>query len=167
MLTYRFGDLAVEASPVSGGAYDGYYAINLKDVIAPVGPKQITLTVRYIATSSLQNAELPTNVDILNGPMDITLDVGTTHSLVAPSVDGFHFSGWYINGESASDIRNEMTCTFSVTEDLDGVVITASYSAVTPEPPKEDIGTIVAIGMVSVTIALIALIYVILQIRRN
>ena len=81
-------------------------------------------------------------------------------------VMGFSFSGWYLNGESISDKRNSYVCTFSVTDDLEGVEITASYSAETPEPPKEDIGTIVAIGMVSVTIALIALIYVILQIRR-
>jgi hypothetical protein len=165
-LSYMFGNLSVTASQIIGGAYDGYYAINLKDVIDPVGPKQINVTVRYIATSSLQNAELPTNIDILNGPMAMVLDVGATQTFEAPDVEGFTFSGWYLNGESVSDSRNRYLCSFSVTDDLEGAVVTASYSAETPEPPKEDIGTIIAIGMVSVTIALIALIYVILQIRR-
>ena len=165
-LSYMFGNLSVTASPITGGAYDGYYAINLKEVIDPVGPKQVNVTVRYIATSSLQNTELPTNVDILNGPMGMVLDVGTTQTFEAPDVEGFNFSGWYLNGESVSDSRNVFLCSFSVTDDLEGAVVTASYSAETPEPPKEDIGTIIAIGMVSVTIALIALIYVILQIRR-
>ena len=165
-LSYMFGNLSVTASQIAGGAYDGYYAINLKEVIDPVGPKQVNVTVRYIATSSLQNTELPTNVDILNGPMDMVLDVGTTQTFEAPDVEGFNFSGWYLNGESVSDSRNVFLCSFSVTDDLEGAVVTASYSAETPEPPKEDIGTIIAIGMVSVTIALIALIYVILQIRR-
>jgi len=165
-LTYSFGGLTIVATPISGGAYDGFYAINLKDVIEPVGAKQVQITIRYIATSSLQNMELPTNVDVLNGPMDVILDVGLTQSFEAPSMDGFDFAGWYLNGESVSDPRNSHLCTFQVTDDMDGATLTASYSAVTPEPPKEDIGTIIAIGMVSVTIALIALIYVILQIRR-
>ena len=165
-VSYRFGNLSVVPIEVSTGPYTGYESINLKDVIEPIGQKRVTVTIRYIATSSMQNTELPTNVDILNSPLTMVWDVGSTQDLSAPALSGFSFSGWFLNGEAMSGMRNPNVCSVIVTESLEGAVLTASYSALTPEPPKENIGTIVAIGMVSVTIAILSLIYVILQVRR-
>ena len=165
-VSYRFGDLSVVPIEVSTGPYIGYESINLKDVIEPIGQKRVTVTIRYIATSSIQNTDLPTNVDILNSPMMMVWDVGSTQDLSAPVLSGFLFSGWFLNGEAMSGMHNPNLCSIVVTESLEGAVLTASYSAQTPEPPKENIGTTVSIGMVSVTIAILSLIYVILQVRR-
>ena len=129
-------------------------------------PKEAVVTVRYIATASLQNESEATNIDILSGPESIRLTVGEKKTFTAPDVGGFEFEGWFINGESVSNSRNPHVCDIEITEDMDGAILTASYSAITPDPPKENIGTTIAIGVLSVTLALIALIYVILQIKR-
>ena len=71
-----------------------------------------------------------------------------------------------INGTSVSDTRDLHICNIRVTEDMDGATLLASYAADTPEPPKEKFGTTIAIGVLAVTIALIAMIYVVLQVRR-
>ena len=81
-------------------------------------------------------------------------------------MDGFSFSGWYINGVKVSNSKNLYQCDLEVNETMDGSTLTATYSAESPELPKENLGTIVAIGILAVTISIIALIYVILQIRR-
>ena len=65
-----------------------------------------------------------------------------------------------------SATNNKYYCELQVTEEMDNSVLTASYSAITPDPPKEDIGPIIAAGVVSVTISMIALVYVIMQRRR-
>ena len=165
-ITYRLGDLAVTSAPVTSGAYQGTEGLNLKDVIPSPASKLVTVTVRYIATSSLQNESQPTNVDILTGPTDMILTVGESRDFTAPEVEGFDFAGWFINGEKVSNSKNLYICNLSVTEDMDGSTLVASYASVTPEPPKEKFGTTIAIGILAVTIAIIAMIYVILQIRR-
>ena len=163
-LSYRYGDLAITSSAVTTGAYLGCCGLNLKDVMESPLPKEAVVTVRYIATSSLQNESEATNIDILSGPESIRLTVGEKKTFTAPDVGGFE--GWFINGESVSNSRNPHVCDIEITEDMDGAILTASYSAITPDPPKENIGTTIAIGVLSVTLALIALIYVILQIKR-
>ena len=165
-ITYRLGDLAVTSAPVTTGAYQGTEGLNLKDVIPSPGSKFATITVRHVATSSLQNESEPTNVDIIIDPYDMTLSVGETRDFTAPEVEGFDFSGWYINGQMVSNSKNLYLCNLVVTDDMDGSTLIASYASVTPEPPKEKFGTTIAIGILAVTIALIAMIYVILQIRR-
>ena len=165
-ITYRVNDLSVEAVAIAGGAYDGCNGLNLKNVIPSPGSKQATVTIRYIATSSLQNEATPTNVDILTGPTMVTLTVGENYDYTAPEVEGFTFAGWYINGTSVSGTRDAHVCNLRVTEDMDGSTLVASYAAESPEPPKENWGTTIAIGILAVTIAIIAMIYVILQVRR-
>lgn len=165
-ITYKMNSLAVTAAEVASGAYAGLTGLNLKDVIEPPGIKVVTVTLRYMATSSLQNEAEPTNIDIFAGPSTLELNVGETSTFTAPDVEGFTFAGWFINGEKVSDSRNLFLCNLEATEDMDGSTLMATYSADTPEPPKEKIGTTVAIGILAVTIAIIAMIYVILQIRR-
>lgn len=165
-VTFRFGEFTVASAPVTQGAYDGCIGLNLKDLIDSPAAKHVTVTIRHIATSSLQNESAPTNVDILTGPETLTLTVGETKVFMAPEIDGFSFSGWFINGSKVTDTRNPYQCNLSVTEDMEGSVLVASYAANSPEPPKENWGTTIAIGILSVTIALIAMIYVILQVRR-
>ena len=165
-ISYWTSGLAVTSAPVTSGAYVGCTGLNLKDVIPSPGSKFATITVRYIATSSLQNESQPTNVDIISGPVTLTLSVGDTHDFTAPDEEGFIFSGWYINGTNVSNSRDSHVCNLRVTEDMDGATLVASYAAETPAPPKENIGTTVAIGILAVTIAIVAMIFVILQIRR-
>ena len=164
-LTYKYENLSVTSAAVASGAYAGYYGINMKDVIPSPQGREITLTLRYIAVSSLQNESPTTNIDILDSPIQLKLTVGTTKQLIAPDVNGFEFSGWFINGANVSNTKNTSVCNLEVTDDMDGAVLTASYSAMTPDPPKEDLGPIIAAGVLSVTIALVALLYVILQRR--
>ena len=165
-ITYRLGDLAVTSASVTSGAYQGTEGLNLKDVIPSPGSKFATITVRHVATSSLQNESEPTNVDIVIDPYDMTLPVGEIRDFTAPEIEGFDFSGWFINGQMVSNSKDLYLCNLAVTDDMDGSTLIASYASVTPEPPKEKFGTTIAIGILAVTIALIAMIYVILQIRR-
>ena len=164
-ITFKMNTLAVIEAPVTSGAYVGCTGLNLKDVIDAPGLKVATIDLRYKAISSLQNETEPTSIDILPGSV-LELTVGETSTFTAPEIEGFTFSGWFINGAKVSDSRNLYLCNLSVTEDMDGSTLMASYAAETPEPPKEKIGTTVAIGILAVTIAIIAMIYVILQIRR-
>ena len=165
-LTYRYGDYTVTGTVIASGPFSGYLAINLKGVVDPVPSTEISMTIRYIATSSMQNTETPTNVDVLNSPVSCTYRVGTTQVFRAPELNGFTFSGWEMNGKMVSDGRDKGLCTLEITGDMDGSTLVASYAAKDPEQPAPDYGTVIAIGMVSVTIALLALIYVLLQIRR-
>ena len=165
-LTLKYGSLTVTAAQITEGAYTGYYGINMKDVINDPFPKDIKITVRYVATSSLQNVSEVKNVDVLNSPFDISVTVGEKKQFVAPDLDGFEFSGWFINGTKVSAANNIYYCELQVTEDMDNSVLTASYSAVTPDPPKGDVGPIIAAGILSVTLSMIALIIVIMQKRR-
>ncbi|MBP5395328.1 MAG: hypothetical protein J6Y18_05455, partial [Candidatus Methanomethylophilaceae archaeon] len=121
---------------------------------------------RHVATSSLQNETAATNGDIFTGPETLTKAVGETRVFTAPEINGFIFSGWFINGLKVSDSKDLHQCNLTVTEDMDGSTLLASYAAENPELPKEKNGTTIAIGDLAVTIALIAMIYVILQIRR-
>ncbi|MBO5519060.1 MAG: hypothetical protein J5945_02800 [Candidatus Methanomethylophilus sp.] len=165
-LAFKLGGLAVDYATISSGAYEGCLGLNLKEVIDYPGPTYVTVTIRYIATSSLQNQAVPTNVDILSGPTTVTLTVGETQTCQAPEVEGFTFSGWYINGVSKSDSRDLHICSFPVTKDMDGATLLASYAPITPEPPKEDIGPTIAMVAMAVIIALVALVYVLVQTRR-
>ena len=96
----------------------------------------------------------------------MSLTVGETQTCQAPEVEGFTFSGWYINGVSKSDSRDLHICFFPVTKDMDGATLLASYAPITPEPPKEDIGPTIAMVAMAVIIALVALVYVLVQTRR-
>ena len=165
-ITYWMNGLAVTSAPVTSGAYVGCIGLNLKDVIPSPASKIATITIRYIATSSLQNEETPTNVDILSGPITVTLNVGDTAEYSAPDVEGFIFSGWFINGTNVSNNRDAHLCSFRVTEDMEGATLMASYSAEDPEPPEKDYSTVIAIGVLAVTLSIIALIFVLFQIRR-
>jgi len=165
-ITFRMNDLAIPSVYISSGAYEGCTGLNLKEVIPSPASKIATITLRHIATSSLQNEGTPTNVDILSGPMVLELTVGDTREFTAPEVEGFTFSGWFINGTDVSGTRDAHICSLRVTEDMDGATLVASYAADNPEVPEEDIGPLVAIGVLSLTIALIGLIFVILQRRR-
>ena len=163
--TYKFGNLYVTSQEISTGAFNGYYGINMKDVIESPAVKEVKITVRYVAVSSLQNETEPTSKDILDSST-MTLKNGEKKQLTAPQMDGFSFSGWYINGVKISNSKDLYQCDLEANETMDGSTLTATYSADTPEPPEEDIGTTIAIGVLAVTISIIALIYVVLQIRR-
>ncbi len=165
-LTFKYENLSVTSVAVSSGAYAGCYGINMKDVIPSPQGQEITVTLRYIAVSSLQNESPVTNVDILDSPIQLKLTVGTTNQFIAPDVEGFTFSGWFINGTSVSNTKNINVCNLEVTQDMDNCVLTASYSANSPDPLKENLATPIAIGALGVIIAVIAMIYVIFQIRR-
>ena len=163
--TYMFGSLFVTSTEITSGAFNGYFGINMKDVIPSPAVKEVTINVKYTAVSSLQNETEPTSKDILVGTT-MVLKNGEKTQLMAPEMDGFSFSGWYINGVKVSNSKNLYQCDLEVNETMDGSTLTATYSAESPELPKENLGTIVAIGILAVTISIIALIYVILQIRR-
>ena len=165
-ISFRKDGLAVSSTAITTGAYAGCIGLNLKEVIPSPESSIATITIRYIATSSLQNETTPTNIDILSGPITSVLTVGETKDFTAPDVEGFTFSGWYINGTSVSNARDLHICNLRVTADMDGGTLVASYSANDPEPPKPDYGTVFAIGALAVTISIIALIFVILQVRR-
>ena len=165
-ISFRLNDLYVPSAPITDGAYGGCTGLNLKEVIPSPASKIATVTIRHIATSSLQNEGTPTNVDILSGPMTLDLTVGDTREFTAPEVEGFTFSGWFINGTNVSGARDIHVCSIRVTEDMNGATLVASYAADNPETPEEDIGPLVAVGILSLTIAIIGLIFVILQRRR-
>ena len=105
-------------------------------------------------------------MDILSGPFTVTLTVGETAEYTAPEVEGFMFGGWFINGISVSSARDLNVCVLRVTEDMDGSTLLASYAAEDPEPPKENLGPTIAIGILAFTIAAIALVFVMLTVKR-
>lgn len=165
LLTFKHGEYSVSVSEMTSGAFKDFIAVNFKGIVEPQGPSHGTLTIRHIAASSMQNVSEPTSADMMDGPIKKVYKIGATETFEAPKMEGFSFSGWFIDGRSVSDPKDIYTCVLTLTSEMDGSTLTASYCALDPEP-KEEIGTIVAIGMISVTIAILALIYVILQIRR-
>ncbi len=166
-VVFKIGELTLSSSEITSGVYKGFMGINLYEAVPPAAAKTVDLTIRYVASSSMENQDTPTVVDILNPdpsvPVVRTFAVGSTETFNAPGLEGFRFSGWYLDGVCVS---NRMDCELTITENMVGATLTASYGAVTPEPPPQDITTVLAIGMVSITIALLAFVYVILQVRR-
>lgn len=166
ILTFKVGDLTASAQEVAAGPYTGYIAINLSGVVQPVAPTEINLTIRYMASSSMQNTQPPTNVDVLDSPIHNTYAIGSTQILRAPELNGFTFSGWLLDGQMVSDTRDVRLCTLAITADMDGSTLVGSYSADDPEQPKPDYGTVIAIGALAVTLSIIALMFMIFQMRR-
>ncbi|NLL94820.1 MAG: hypothetical protein GX224_03575 [Thermoplasmatales archaeon] len=166
-VVFKMGEFTLASAEIVSGIYNGFIGVNVYGAVPPEAAKTVDLTIRYVASSSMENQSAPTVVDILNpdpaSPLVKTLAVGDTETFSAPDVDGFRFSGWYLDGICVSTKRD---CKLTITEKMVGATLTASYGAVTPEPPPQDITTVLSVGLVSITIALLSLVYVILQVRR-
>ncbi|MBQ6547942.1 MAG: hypothetical protein IJL79_03245, partial [Candidatus Methanomethylophilaceae archaeon] len=71
----------------------------------------------------------------------------------------------FMDGQLVSNTRDITQCTIAITAEMDGAELVASYSAEDPPQPVPDYGPTIAAGILSVTIALVALLYVIVQKR--
>ena len=160
------GEYSLTATAITSGPFAGYIALNLAGVVDPPAPAEVTFTIRYIASSSMQNVAEPTNVDVLDSPVDTTCSLGSVQTYRAPDLNGFTFCGWFMDGKIVSDARDNMLCTITITQDMEGSTLVASYSADNPPQPEPDYGTEIAIGVLAVTLSIIALIFVMLQKRR-
>ena len=164
VLSFMMGIYSVPFISVASGPFSGCIAVNLYGVAPAPAPTQITLTIRYIATSSLQNTETPTNVDILDSPIVRQFAIGSTEVFIAPDIDGFSFSGWNMNGTMVSDSANQRMCVLPIVEGIDGSVLTASYAAEIPEEESDNVPIIM--GGVAIVIAVLALLLAAIQMRR-
>ena len=164
-LTFKVGEYTATATAMTSGPYTGYIAVNLAGIVDPPAPADVGLTIRYIASASMQNTETPTNIDVMNSPMTVRYAVGTSQTFKAPELTGFEFAGWFLDGQLVSNVRDVTQCTISITAEIDGSELVASYSAENPPQPVPDYGPTIAAGILSVTIALVALLYVIVQKR--
>ena len=136
-VVFKIGELTLASSEITSGVYKGFIGINLYEAVPPAAAKTVDLTIRYVASSSMENQDTPTVVDILNPdpsvPVIKTLAVGSTETFNAPGLEGFRFSGWYLDGVCVS---NRMDCELTITENMAGATLTASYGAVTPSLPR-------------------------------
>lgn len=165
-LIFKVGDYTASAAVMTSGPYTGYIAVNLAGIVNPPAPAEVTLTVRYIASASMQNTETPTNIDVMNSPMSLKYAVGSSQTFKAPELTGFEFAGWFLDGQLVSNPRDITQCTVSITAAMEGSELVASYSAENPPQPTPDNGPIIAAGVLSVTLSMIALMVVIMQKRR-
>ena len=165
-VTFKMGTYSVPGAIVASGPFKDYVAVNLYGVVEPPAATEVNLTIRYYATSSMQNSSTPTSIEIMDSPVHRTLTIGTTETFIAPELSGFAFAGWTLDGQMISSASNKRVCSLTVTEGMEGSTLAATYAALAPEPPAPDYGTVIAIGMVAVVIALIAFIFVLLHVRR-
>ena len=166
VLSFKMGEYSLVGVPMTSGPFAGFVAINLSGVVEPAAPTEVSFTIRYIASSSMQNVETPTNIDVLDSPVTTTCIIGSVQTYRAPDLNGFKFSGWFMDGKMVSDAKDNRLCTITITDNMDGMTLVASYSAENPPQPEPDYGTEIAIGILAVTLSIIALIFVFLQMRR-
>lgn len=154
------------------GAFLGYEAFNFNGYVNVGSDKTtVTVTIKYVASSSLENLDKSSTTEIVNPdpskPMSNVITYGDTKTFVAPTIEGFTFSGWIYNGQLQND--GKVSCNFTAEKSMgDNVTLYAVYGAdtVTSTPDNGLDKTIIAIGVITVVIALLIFVYVIFQSRR-
>lgn len=159
-LQYRYGQYSVtDRVAAASNPFDGSHGINLYGLIAVETTANIT--VRYVAVSSLGNIQSPTVVDLFQSQTK-AVKTGTDVSFEAPTMSGFTFSGWILDGTVVS---SSSSCTIPVTADMDGKTVVAAYSS-NPAPEGGIDPNALVLGFVAVMVAILSLAYVLINIRR-
>ena len=159
--TYKYNDLVIGIQSVSGSNMWGADAkFNINGFApSPAAVYKLTLTVSYVAASSLKNVTDASALDI--DIQNVVIISGDSKTFVAPELDGFKFAGWVYNGSASED----KTITVSAgTLTTDGAAnLIAVYSAESVSENQKIDSTTLILGIAAVIIALIAVVYAVIQ----
>jgi hypothetical protein len=145
---------------MTGNIYEGYYALNIYGAETDSVP--VSFTVKYVAVSSLENTQ---PADVQTGIVEdqtVSGYSGNSVTLTAPSISGFTFSGWMVDGTMVS---SDTSYSVDLTG-MDAKSVTAIYSAESASEDNSVDSTAVALGFAAVVVAILALAFVLLQGRR-
>ena len=158
---YKYNGLNIsigDAAVTNPWGADKQFNINGLSYVPEV--KKLSISINYLAASSLKNIA---DATMLNENVDnVVIYNGESKTFVAPELDGFKFAGWVYNGT----VTEDKSITISVKDlDSDGAAkLSAIYSAISESEPEEKIdSTTLIIGIAAVVIALIAVIYAVIQ----
>jgi hypothetical protein len=161
-LEYYYGKYSVTntLTLMTGNIYEGYYALNIYGAETDSVP--VSFTVKYVAVSSLENTQ---PADVQTGIVEdqtVSGYSGNSVTLTAPSISGFTFSGWMVDGTMVS---SDTSYSVDLTG-MDAKSVTAIYSAESASEDNSVDSTAVALGFAAVVVAILALAFVLLQGRR-
>ena len=146
---------------VSNSISSGVNTVDIHDAIAVAPVKVTKYTVNYFATDVNANANDSDHVACSMIMDTQTFNVGSNVKINAPEVNGYKFVGWMMDGKIVStDAEYTLDVTTNPTEKVNAI-----YEQYLVSEPKDDgiDSTTLIIGIAAVVIALIAVIYAVIQ----